>query len=328
MVAVPHIMPTFSEAAAKTRALGSSIRLAQPLANGANHLLGFTKRGLVCWRPRTDTPTASTTMERSFYTWRNPNCDYLHVLVYTGVTAQTTGKIAVTAGTGTTVESAAGIFNSEQWIEFLAPWDSGDSGFCEVVITGTDVGIGAVAAWELLSRTLDPTTQDCVPLYDTSSPEGGLRAGRYIIESSQAGPKGLIAQTKNAWDYAPRQAVSWWSTGNARSIDSASWTNPFDPVVFVHRARRKQTESTRSYRIDAYTAGAGTVTSYEWRVSCGDNTVTSGSLSHTSLAWTGSPVTGLDVDTTGDDELTFEMRRTGGSGIVSVGRLSIQEYVA
>lgn len=324
MVAVPRLMPSFDATAARTRAVGSSIRLAQPIQAGINHLLGDLKHGLLCWQPQELNPAAGLDMERSFWTHRHPNTDWLHVLVWKGE-GDTEGddQIAVQAGTGTAV-SVTCPWNEPGWLEFLAPWGSADSGYCEVVITGTNCGFRDVVAFEVYNTELDPATQLCLAPNDTTSPGGGLREGRIILASEEAGPPGMIARTRDAWTYGLHQAIAWWSRPTSYSINSTSWTNPFDGQAFAVRGRQRKSASTVDHRARAYVWGDVTVTGYQWRLSSGTDVVTSGTLTNTTGAWA-SWLTGLAVDCANRDALTFEMRRTAGSGSVHVQRLSCCE---
>lgn len=329
-VDVPRIFPTFDSSAAKIRAVGSSIRFAQPMAGAINHLLGATKMGLLCWQTSEQEPAANTSMERSFYTYRHPNTTHLHCLIYTGSATSDSAKIEVTAGGGDTVSTEIGFhLVEERWLELVAPWDSADSGYQEIVITGTGVGFRCVVIHEVYNRRLDPASDTCLSTYETTYTDGGLRHDRYIMDSTVAGPEGMIARSKDAWSYGLRQGVSWWSTAGTRSVNSTSWTNPLNGQTFSFKARQRQSESTRDHRVYAYTWCAATVSGYQWRMSSsgGGDTVTSGSLSHSSAAWTGSPLTGLAIDCTAADDLTFEMRRTAGTGLIYVQRISAPEEV-
>jgi hypothetical protein len=271
-------------------------------------------------------------MTRTFYTYRHPNARYLHFWLRHGQTNQSTATITITAGSGTpTVVDIAEPLSRTGELEIIAPWGASDSGYCAVKIDGADVGFGDVIGWELARTTLDIADGDlAIEPFDTTIPLGGLREGRRIVESDRAGISGVIARSEDAWDYGIRQAIGWWDY-EAREVDSTSWTCPFDDdMTFRHRARLKDgTSSTRDYRVYAFTwCDAGTT--FRWRMTAqnpvaADDTVTSGSLTHTAGDWTGSPVTGLAIDALGDAELLFEMRRTGGSGSCYVLALSVPE---
>lgn len=296
------------------------------MMHAVNHLLGDLKAGCILWQPSERTPTSDTAMERSFWVHRHPNTDYLHVLLLCGEsTKTTTAKIGVQAGTGTLVETeASSDLVSEKWVELLVPWGASDTGYQEVVITGTDVGFQNVMVHELYRSELS-TSDLVVAQYSTSYPAGGLREGRYIFSGS-AGIPALLTNTRYAWKYALKNLAKW--TGpEYYPVNSTSWTNPFSSQTWTFRARRKNSETTRDHRVYAYTWGAATVTSFEWRMRSNSDTVTSGSLTHTSGAWTGSPLTGLAIDCTTDDTLTFEMRRTGGTGNIHVQRISAPEEI-
>jgi len=237
--------------------------------------------------------------------------------------------ISVTAGTGTTVSTSLTYGHLiNRWHEFFPLWNSGDSGYCEVTIAGTELGFGAVMVQDIVRVDLDPSSDECLTNSDSSYPGGGLREGRYIIDSTSAGPKGMVDLSTSAWKYNLRQGPTWWTISGDKTVNSTSWTNPLGSgVTWRFQARQKKNESTRDHRVYAYTHCDATVTSYEIRMSSNTDTVTSSSLSHTSYAWTGTPLTGLAIDCTTYDTLTFEMRRTGGTGLLYVQRIAVPEEV-
>jgi hypothetical protein len=220
-VVVPDRMPVHDESAAQTRATGSSVRLAQPLQQGVNHLLGWRKRRLIHLRRR-DSSSISESEDGGFYTYRHPNCDYLHFWIKVGETGNSESFVEITAGTGDPVQVGpgyGGLPNGQDEYECLVPWGESDSGYQEVTITSDDVAIDTIMAHELYSPALDVPTQLGLLSSDPSYPLGGLREGAYIIESDSAGPRGMIKRTRDAWDYALRQALSWWTTDDNIDVD-------------------------------------------------------------------------------------------------------------
>lgn len=330
-IPVPDRMPAFDETAAQTRATGSSIRLAQPLRDGVNHLLGYRKRRLVHLRRR-DEPALLEDESGGFMTYRHPNADFLHFWIELAETGNSEAYVEIQAGTGDAVQVGPGYggipIGGDEY-ECLAPWGESDAGYQEVTITSDEVVIMGIMGHELYSPVLYVPTQLGLLSYDPSYPQGGMREGYYIIGSDTAGPRGVVKRTRDAWDHAVRQASSWWRT-DGFEVDVAVWTNPFigDTLIF-HRARRKKTETIRAYRVYARTyqsAGSG---GYQWRISSTTNTLTTGTLTNTVATWT--LLTGLLVLTSADDTLTFEMRRMSGSPPnqpITVDRLSIiEEYI-
>jgi len=287
MVAVPRYFDAFDPSASKTKAVGSSIRLAQPVMNGINHLLGYTMQGPLCWTVSEEEPTANTSMERSFYCYRHPNCEALHILVKCGecTWGEDSPTIAAQAGAGGLVERRAP--ESGAWVELVPAWHASDSDYCEVVITGTDVGFQAVVAQELIRLDLDPSSDTCLSPYEPTYPAAGLREGRYIIDSVASGPEGMVTRTAEAWKYGCRQGPTWFSVGTSVTVDSTDWTNPFGAHNFKFRARQqKSSDDTKEHRVYAYTWGAGTVTSYEWCASHGPTLIEDGDMEDTGItAW-------------------------------------------
>ncbi len=321
-IPVPALMPTFDSAAARCRAIGSSIRLAQPIQAGCNHQLGRPGR-LLCWQPSEIVPTVGASMERSFWTPRHPNTTHLHVLVFTGAgEGEGADTIAVQAGTGTEVVVGTGSDIDKQWLELVAPWGVADADELEVVIKGTNIGFQHVMVREVDRSTLERTDL-VLAANDETYPAGGLRAGRYIHESTEAGVKGMIARAADAWKYDLRQQIAHWRVTEA-SINATDWTNPFAGDVFTALSRQKAAEATRDHRARAYVWGAVGVTGYQWRLRSGSDTITSAVLVNTSPAWS-AWLTGLAIDAVTRDSLTFEMKRTGGSGLVYVQRLCCSE---
>ncbi len=333
-VFVPDRMVVHDETAAQTRATGSSVRLAQPLKDGCNHLLGWRKRRLIHLLKKSSS-SISYSEDGGFYTYRHPNCDFLHFWLKLGETGNSEAYVEITAGTGDPVRVGpryGGLPNGLDEYECVVPWDISDTGYQEVTITSDEVSVDSIMAHELYSPVLDVPTQLGILPYDPTYVQGGLREGYYIIESDPAGPRGLIKRTKDCWDYALRQALSWWTTDDWADVDTTSWEIPFPGLTtFGHKARRKKAETTRAYRVYAYTyqAGGGGGGGYYWRISSGTNTLTTGLLTNASGAWT--LLTGLLVDTVSDDTLTFEMRRATATPInrpAVVQRISIvEEYV-
>lgn len=326
MVDVHKYFDAFDSTSAKTRAVGSSIRLAQPVMNGVNNLLGYTMQGNLAWVSSDGTPTDDTSMERSFYANRHPNCDALHCLIHTGVGAGQEGDpatIAVQAGSGSPHERD--VPPTGGWVELFPAWGSSDSGPCEITITGDGVGFDAACISELIRISLSGGSDTCLVPVDSSYPAAGLYERRRIIESSSSGPKGMIEQTYAAWKYGTRQGLAWWSLDTSLSVDAAVYTNPFSSEVdFSFRTRLKRSsETTRDYRAYLHTWCDATVTSYSWRVSSDTDSVTSTGLTHTSGAWTGSPQTGLAVSADADDTIVIELKRDGGTGYVYVQRVAI-----
>ena len=322
---VPRIMPVLYGPAADTSAVGSSSRLVRPLADGLNHLAGYCLRGPICAMHNRQ-PAASTGETGRIYTYRHPNCDHLLLWAVVGASAQSTAAVSLKAGSGTATSAEAyfpDLATGTAQIQIVAPWGGADSGYQEVVITGTQVGFYDVAIWELYRTTLD-SGEIGSEYIDTTHPRAGLGAGQYLIQSASAGVSGLITETGEAWDHQIRQLVGWWGT-DVSVANGLGWTDPFGGAVFRHQARQKKAETTRDYRIYAYTRIDAGVTG-EIRVTSGTETQTSGSLIHTTDAWTGTPLAQpLAVYTTTGDAITFEMQVTAGTGSIYCSALSILE---
>lgn len=317
--------PGLYEAAAKIASPGSAAALFQPCVDVANHLLGHVLGGLRHFQVTPGTP-AVTAVDGSFWAHRHPNCDHLFVWVKLEAVTQDSGGITIQAGTGSaTYRDVYG----DGVLEFVVPWGASDSGWNEVTIATSDAAIKGIAVWDLPRSVLDAYDHR-VEYVDSLHPLGGFEVGRYLIESSQAGMGGLLAGSVYSWDDFVRPAVAWWTPSSPRSVNSTSWTNPFSipgasTRTFRHRARQRQDESTRDLRAYAFTYCAPTVTGFEWRVSSTTGTVATATLTHTSGAWTGGPIQQIPCYTGSDDPLTFQMRRTGGTGLVYVSRLTIGE---
>lgn len=323
---VPRVMPTLFSPATKTNHVGSSNQLAAPAASALAHLAGYVLRGPVA-AMHYRLPTASTSETIRFYTYRHPNCDYLHLWAIAGLSAQSTAVVAMTAGGGSSRSVSAyfpGSATGTAAIELMAAFDSSDSGYVEVVITCTDVGLYDFVVSDVYRSSLD-AGEICVVPIDATYTLAGLGEGQYIVESATAGVSGLITQTAAAWAAGIRTSAVW--SGPAVSVsDGDGWTNPFEDSVFRHIARQKKTETSRDLRLYAYTkVDAGVTAQVRASTSVAGDTVTSVDLTHTSYAWTGTPLTQIDAAADGTENITFSMNVSAGTGDIDCTQVCILE---
>ena len=309
-IRVPRLMPTLHGPAADIDHPGSSGQFARPAAEALAHLGGYVLRGMtavIVGRTYTSTQTVR------WYHYRSPNCDYLLIWLRLGDVSQSAAQITGQAGTGTaqTISAyypAMGAGTVQR--QMLLPWGATDSGYQEVTLTIAYAGIQDVMCCEVYRDVLDPASDDAVQQTDSSASLGGLGEGQYIIASSTAGLQGILTETADVWNSMRRTALVW--SGDEIAVTATTWTNPFDSATFAHRARLKKAESTRDYRVYVHCRYDG-LDSGQWRVSSSGDVVTSAALTHTTGAWTGSPLTGLAVTTGSDDTLTFEAQVISGT---------------
>jgi len=326
-IIVSRTMPTLFAPATKTNHVGSSGQFAQPAGAALAHLGGYVLGG-PCAMMHDRSPTVSTGETIRFYAFRAPNCDALALWAIVGDSAQSTAKVEMTAGGGATREVEAyypGTSTGTVAIQLMAEWDSGDSGYQEVVITGTDVGFYDFVVYPVYRTTLD-SGEDCVVPLDESDSEGGLGEGQYIIESATSGIKGLIAETDDVWSAGIRTCAVWFGTAAVSVSDSAGWVNPFGTFVFKHRMRQKKAEVLNHMRLYAWTKVDGGVTAQVRATSSETaDVVTSTDITHTSYSFDDTPLLQLEVDAAGDDTIEFEMNVSAGFGDIDCLGLCILE---
>lgn len=327
-------MPVLYTPAAKTSEVASSGRLIRPAAEALAHLGGYVLRGPI-GHQRFLVPSADTGEVKRLYTYRHTNCDYLMLWCLVGDAGQSaSATVTLKAGGGATTSinaHFAGVGSHYPELQLIAPWDSADTGYQEVVIAGNDVSFADWMLFEVYREELNPlvvggTTDDCVHGIDNTYTLGGLGEGQYIIESTEAGAKGLITQTENLWVDGLKNCAVWSGAGILTT--SSSFANPFTdgttPYVFRHIARKKVNEATRDYRFYVYyTTTVTAVGEVKLTSSVGSDTVTVAALSG-GPAWAAAGV-GLAVSTGAVDSLTFEFRRASGAGNFVVTDISILE---
>ena len=268
-------------------------------------------------------------MTRRLMTYRHPNADHLHLLLYVGAgDGEGSDAIAVTAGDGATVtRDLEGTLR--EWVEIIAPWGATAAGYAEVVIVGTNIGWQHTLIHEVYRSTLDSTSDLCLASFDASHPAIGLREGRQIGYSEEAGVRGAILRSRDAWYYGLRQLVTWWPVGADLYVDSTDWTNPMPGgQTFKVRARQGWGETSRGHRGYVWTYGDAGVDEYQVRIVPSATATTSSVLTNTTGSWNdplnGSGV-GFAVNASADDELEVQLKRVSGTGRVWVGGFCVLE---
>jgi len=326
-VSIPERPFSFDESATKTRAVASATRLGQGLRDQTNHLLGYRKRGLLHAAVR-EYVIIDTNEAGGFWTFKHPNSSELHVWLRLAPTTNSEAYVELRAGTGDPVRIGpryGGLITGGDEYECLIGWGVLDSNWQEVTITSSSVTILSLVISDLYSPSLLVPPGFGLLTTDQDYPLIGFREGGIIGYSIFAGPFGVINKGRDAWRFTLRQALSWWRTAG-HSVDTTAWTNPFPGgALFRHQSRRKKTELTRPYRVYAWTRQSSGSGGYQWRISSKNNTLTSPTLTNTTGAW--SLLTGLLVNTSTEDEFTFELRRLGlnPNQPVYVNRLSVIE---
>jgi hypothetical protein len=294
-----------------------------PVANAINHLEGYLLRGMVHHQAGVVNETAG---RGQFYVYRHPNCDHLAGSFCIDAIAQASATVSVQAGSGTaaTIYARATHLDSIQ-ADCVAPFAASDTGYVVVTISATDCAVRWSMMGDLYRDAMSVATDNCVELYDATYPRNGLAEGEVISDSTRSGPAKFLTEPANCWNYARRQAVSWWTT-TALSCASTSWTNPYgDDLSWTwrHKARRKTAATTQqNYRVYARTHCAAGVT-YSWRCTTSLGTVTQTGLTQTSATWNSQ--TQLACDATATDAFTFQAQRTAGSGSIYITGISILE---
>ncbi len=298
----------------------SSLRVAVPAEEGANHLLGRILGGLR-HHQSAGPATTNTNGKAYLYTHRHPNCDHLaFVIRYSVPTPGGEAQapvLTVVAGSGASVVHT-GVLRaaSDIMICLYAPWASGDSGDQSASLTWAGCTIRDFSVFDVPRLVLD-SGDHRVEHVDSGHRRIGLTTERYIADSDEAGPPGLVQGVINAWDDYHPQVFSWWSE-QPLTVASDSWTDPFGGAVFKHRARQKKSSSTvvaSRWRLYAKISAG----SYQWRVtsSVGGDSVTSADLSNTTAAWQ-TVLSGLDLSCLGDDQFLIQAVRKSGAGTISV----------
>ncbi len=315
-IRVPAAFNNAGAADMKVAKPASATRVGLPIQAGINHLLGNILGGL----RHCQAGASGVTTQAHIMTYRHPNCEALVVSVGQDETTTQAATITAQIGSNTpvTVEDPTP-GPTGQRVTLEPTFSSGQTGWTTLIVSTANRTIGSLAVWDLARRTLG-SGDDRLEHEDSSNPLVSLAVWDAIGDSSEAGPKGMIQEVIDAWDHYHPQHVSWWAD-TALSVDSASWTDPFDGQIFKAMTRQKkaETSNTAYYRVRSWCAAS---TTYSYRITSsnpvsGSDTVTVTGLTNTDEAWV-APVEGLEVDCTGDSNLTLEFQRTAGSGKIYV----------
>ena len=200
---------------------------------------------------------------------------------------------------------------------FRCAWGAGDSGYEEVTITTSDMALHSALVYNQPRETLAASDSDLV-VEEYDNGRVGLQESQLITISDTAGMNALIERMQSAKNHL--HPCAWVEVykdddSDAPSVaNGAGWQNPFGDLTFKHKAPSLYGD-TVAYRAYYRTWGDSGV-SYQVRFTGGaGGTVTSSTRSNTSP---GTYFLLPTIDATTDDEITFEMQVTAGTGNVYV----------
>ena len=211
-VRVPLFPPNTNAAATEIARPASGGRIAVPLADMSNHLLGHILNGLFHWQFSIVSPANSGIAE--MYTHRHANCDFVYLMCGVSDNSQVGATLAGKAGSGATIThtmNTTTTATSIQVVPLLLPWGGDD--YQKVTITPTNCSIRWLMLSSLPREALDEIGTTATDYFDSSLVLAGLRESEIITDSSEAGLVALRVAMEAAWDEHQRQAVSWWTTG-------------------------------------------------------------------------------------------------------------------
>lgn len=334
-VAVPTGYESVLEASCKTGQPASAMRVAQPVQQAINHVLGNDLGGVRALGQQPQSETDEGTLY--FYTYRHPNVDHILAHITGYMVSKSSGSITLTVGSGATQTWSFGDPNADapRTVVMRAAW--GGTGYGNVTIVATDFVVESYMLMDLPRQTLgsgDHRVEDV----DSTYARIGLSPEDPIAYSSETGPYAILCAIDDAWDDCCRQAVAFAvplasATATPRvTSTSTSWTNPFgnsNDMTWRHRARQKTSSVERvAYRARLWTRNSDGG-DYRVRVTStnpgpgADSTITSGTLSNTNFA--SVDLTSIMVDATDDASIEVEVIRDSGSGTIYVAAFSMVE---
>lgn len=334
MTAVPESPVLPAAADLKVGLPPSALRVSSPSAGATNHVLGRLLGGGLKHVQRCFEANAAAGTAR-MRIWRHPNCDYLDVLIE----LETTGyawQVDVTTGTGTTQTitdtTTSSTFGSQALYLVRAPWGAADSDDEEVTVVATDCAVRALAVYEVPRDAIDVSAGDLgIANTDSTHLQIGLIPERYVADSMEAGPPGLIYTIISGWDEGHPQHMSWWApTASARSSSEAAYggqgsaSDLFPDLKLHFRARLKTSGQSRgTVRFWAYCwAGAGTTGELQVTATNpgpgANDSATIGGIGAAAAWYT----VDVEVDCTTEATVFFELRRTAGANAVSCSAIS------
>ena len=327
MISVVGSIPLIVEEAAQIGVIASSARLALPITDGVNHILGQHQLGLI----HQQFSEAGVEGTGELYTYAHPDCVALVAIYYIDQAdeLQATAQIDFTAGTGATVTAEVGTPGVRSTVFY---WGAGDT---EELVTYdvVDCTLRWITIFGVYRPTLDVPGGDLgVEAQDRAYLAAGNREGHYIIDgSAYTGIEGMARAIRNARIYTIRQALAQTLMGATYdAVPGAGWADPIG-VDFRHRARRiygtgpPETEEYQFWIQTKFDGNPATDT-YDVRITAASgDTQTIAGLVNTVLRW--DKFNTLALTGSARDTYLVEFSCTDAAATVSYGGMSGYTYI-